>query len=192
MKKLLGLFVLLFVFIPRAAAQQTPAWDVEGSYLFRSFYVPNSGARVSMNGWDFSLDHNIRRWIGVVVDVNGTYSNQGVNGKTQIYTFMIGPRIYFLGHRHKIVPYGQLLFGGGYDHLTFPLNAGFPKTTFTSGDFAWGGGIGLELKVKQKWALRLMEFDYEQTRFTNYSNQAMNTQGNYRISVGIVYHIGEK
>jgi hypothetical protein len=50
----------------------------------------------------------------------------------------------------------------------------------------------VQWRLKPKWALRLFEFDYEQTRFSNYPNQMTDTQGNYRISVGIVYHIGEK
>lgn len=37
MKKWFGLFALLFIFTLPALAQQTPAWDVEGAYLFRSF-----------------------------------------------------------------------------------------------------------------------------------------------------------
>jgi opacity protein-like surface antigen len=191
MKKWFGLFALLFIFTLPALAQQTPAWDVEGAYLFRSFY-PTNAPRFGTNGWNASLDHNLRKWIGVTGDFTGTYRNKGLNGDSQIYTFMIGPRIYPFGHRHKLVPYGQVLFGGGYDRLTFPLNAGFPKTTTTSGDFAWAGGGGVQLRINPKWALRLAEFDYEQTRFSNYPNQTTNTQGNYRISVGIVYHIGEK
>ena len=191
MKKLLGLFALLFIFTLPATAQQTPSYDLEGAYLFRSFYPPNA-PRFGMNGWNASLDHNLKNWIGITGDITGTYRDKGVNGKTQIYTFMAGPRIYPFGHRHKLIPYGQVLFGAGYNRLTFPLNSGFPETTFTSTAFAWTGGGGVQWKIKPNWAIRLFEFDYEQTRFSNYPNQATNTQGNYRISIGLVYHIGEK
>ena len=193
MKKSFGLISLLFIFAWPAAAQQTPAWDVEGGYLYRSFYSPTTANRFAMNGWDASFDHNIRKWIGVAGDFNGTYRNQGVNGgDTNIYTFMVGPRIYPFGHRHKLIPYGQVLFGGGYDRLTFPASGGFPKITTDSAAFAWAGGGGVQVRLKPNWALRLFEFDYEQTRFSNYPNQTTVTQGNYRISVGIVYHIGVK
>jgi opacity protein-like surface antigen len=191
MKKLLGLIALLFIFTLPAAAQQTPAWDVDGAYLYRSFYPPNA-PRFGMNGWNASLDHNLKNWIGISADFSGTYNNQGVNGKTQIYTFMAGPRIYPFGHRHKLTPYGQVLFGAGYDRLSFPLNSGFPATTFSSTAFAWTGGAGVQWKIKREWSIRLLEFDYEQTRFSNYPNQTNGTQGNYRISVGLVYHIGVK
>ncbi|HSY59982.1 MAG TPA: outer membrane beta-barrel protein [Terriglobales bacterium] len=191
MKRLLGLIGLLFIFTLPAAAQQTPAWDVEGAYLYRSYYPPNT-SRFGMNGWDASLDHNLKNWIGVSGDFSGTYSHQGVNGNTQIYTFMAGPRIYPFGHRHKLTPYGQVLFGAGYNRLSFPLNSGFPATTFTSTAFAWTGGAGVQWKIKRDWSIRLLEFDYEQTRFSNYPNQTTGTQGNYRISVGLVYHIGVK
>ncbi|MGA8144867.1 MAG: outer membrane beta-barrel protein [Candidatus Acidiferrales bacterium] len=191
MKRLLGLIALLSIFALPAAAQQTPSFDVEGAYLYRSFYPPNA-PRFAMNGWNASLDHNVKRWLGIAGDLSGTYRNQGVNGNTQIYTFMAGPRIYPFGHRHKLIPYGQILFGVGYDRLTYPLNSGFPETTFSSTAFAWAGGGGVQLRINPKWAVRLLEFDYEQTRFSNYPNQLLATQGNYRISVGIVYHIGEK
>jgi opacity protein-like surface antigen len=191
MKRLFGCFALLFVFSLPAKAQQTPSYDVEGAYLFRSFY-PTNAPRFGTNGWDAAVEHNVRRWLGVAGDFTGTYRDLGVNGKTQVYTFMAGPRIYPFGHRHKLIPYGQVLFGAGYDRLTFPLNSGFPQTTFTSAAFAWAGGGGVQMRVASKWAIRLVEFDYEQTRFSNYPNQTLNTQGNYRISVGVVYHIGEK
>jgi len=191
MKTLFGLIALLFIFCGPALAQQTPAWDVEGAYLYRSFYPPNA-KRFGMNGWNGSFDHNVRKWIGFAGDFTGTYSDKGTNGKTQIYTFMAGPRIYPFGHRHKLIPYGQVLFGAGYNRLTFPLNSGFPETTFTSTAFAWAGGGGVQARVTPKWAIRLIEFDYESTRFTNYPNATTGTQGNYRVSVGIVYHIGEK
>ncbi len=191
MKKLLGFFALLFIFTLPATAQQTPSYDLEGGYLYRSFY-PTNAPRFATNGWNVSLDHNFKNWIGITGDLSGTYGNQGVNGKSQIYTFMAGPRIYPFGHRHKLIPYGQVLFGAGYDRLTFPLNSGFPETTFTSTAFAWMGGGGVQVKIKPSWAIRLFEFDYEKTRFSNYPNQSTNTQANYRISVGLVYHIGER
>jgi opacity protein-like surface antigen len=191
MKRLFGLLALLFIFGLPAKAQQTPSYDLEGGYLYRSFYPPNS-SRFGMNGWNASLDHNVKRWLGVAGDFTGSYRNQGVKGDTQVYTFMVGPRIYPFGHRHKLIPYGQVLFGGGYDRLHYPLNSGFPATTFSSAAFAWAGGGGVQVRVKPKWAIRLIEFDYEQTRFSNYPNATLTTQGNYRFSVGVIYHIGEK
>ncbi len=60
-------------------------------------------------------------------------------------------KIYYpFGHRHKLIPYGQVLFGAGYNRLTFPLNSGFPETTFTSTAFAWTGGGGVQWKIKPK------------------------------------------
>jgi len=191
MKKLFALIALAFLYCGHASAQQTPAWDLEGAYLYRSFYPPNA-PRFGMNGWNAAFDRNSRNWIGIAGDFTGTYSNKGTNGKTQIYTFMVGPRIYPFGHRHKLIPYGQVLFGAGYNRLSFPLNSGFPATTFTSTAFAWAGGGGVQVKVSHSWAIRLAEFDYESTRFNNYPNQTTVSQGNYRISVGVVYHIGEK
>jgi hypothetical protein len=46
----------------------------------------------------------------------------------------------------------------------------------------------LDWRVKKRWAIRVIQADYEQTRFLSGSP----SQGNYRISVGLVYRFGIK
>ena len=39
-----------------------------------------------------------------------------MNGNTQIYTLLFGARIYPLGHRHKITPFGEVLVGPAHEN----------------------------------------------------------------------------
>ncbi len=193
MKKVLGMVGFLALFCFPAMAQVTPAWEIGAGYAYRSYYPPTQ-SRFGTNGWDVTVDHNFRRYLGLAVDGSGTYTNKGVNGNYGIYELLAGPRIYPLTHRHRIVPYGQVLFGLGYLHLHFPMNGEFAATTNTNASYAFAGGGGVEWRLKTKWNIRVFEFTYEHTHFPAFlvGNNLSYTEGNYRISAGLVYHIGGK
>jgi len=169
-----------------------PKFEFDAGYTFRSFYPPGS-PRFGMNGWNGDIVYNYNRWLGVVGDFTGTYKDQGLNGKTSIYTFMAGPRVYLFGHRHRIIPYGQFLFGAGHEILNLPFNGGFPATTRTSTAYGYAGGAGIEYRFAKHWTVRVFEFDYEKTHFSDLQFLTGNPlESNYRLSAGIVYHWGEK
>ncbi len=50
------------------------------------------------------------------------------------------------------------------------------------------------MKFKKRWSIRLIEFDYEHTNFyqINAGNYGGTAQGNYRVSVGMIYRFGVK
>lgn len=50
-------------------------------------------------------------------------------------------------------------------------------------------GGGLDWNVKDHFSIRLFQAEYLMTRLPNAIN---NNQNNLRISVGVVFHIGEK
>ena len=82
--------------------------------------------------------------------------------------------------------------GAGHETLNIPTQGGFPQKTFTSTAYAWAAGGGLDVRVTKHWAVRVIEFDYEKTRFTDFTNVAINpSESNRRISVGIVFRWGE-
>ena len=218
MQKLLALFGLLILFGLPAMAQDipvqetpkpeapktttskkkkkppvpTPKFEFGAGYTYRSFAAPTA-PKFGMNGWNAEFGYNRRSWLGFVGDATGTYKDQGVNGKTSIYTFMGGPRIYPFTHRHKLIPYGQFIIGYGHEILSLPLTGGFPATTRTSNGYVFGGGGGVEYRFAKHWTARAIEFDYEKTHFSDLlflTGSA--SEGNYRLSVGIVYHWGEK
>jgi opacity protein-like surface antigen len=187
MKKWAGLLALFALFGWPTRAQVTPAYEIAGGYMYLRYY-PTGGSRIGMNGWNASFDYNFKRWLGLEGEVAGSYKNQGVNGKSDIYTFLAGPKIYPWKHR-KLTPYAHLLFGAGRYKITFPPPPGFPSSsTLSDTAFAFAGGGGVDYKFSKNWAARVAQFDYEATRFFGGSPG----QRNYRFSAGIVFYYGEK
>jgi hypothetical protein len=176
---------------PEKPEQYTPKWELGAGYQYRSFYPPNA-PRFGMNGANVTFVYNWKNWLSFMGDGTGTFKNQGVNGKTSIYTLMVGPRFYLLGHRHRLIPYGHFLIGAGGEILDVPAQGGFPQTTFTSVAKAWAIGGGLEIRYKQHWVLQLIEFDYEKTYFEDFSKVvASPSESNRRLSAAIVYRWGK-
>ncbi|MGH9724760.1 MAG: outer membrane beta-barrel protein, partial [Candidatus Acidiferrales bacterium] len=178
MRNLLGGIVFLLICSAPAMAQTAPKWELGGGYTFRSFMDPQSNSRLPMNGWSGTADYTvIKRWLSAAIDIDGAYNNYGLYGNTSVYTAMIGPQIYPLGH-HKLTLFAHALFGEGYTRDTLPASGGFNQITFSSNAFAMEGGAGLDYTLKKRWAIRLIQFDYEDTRF--YPAIGI-PQGNYKI-----------
>lgn len=189
MRKWIGMaaFVLLCVIPAKAQENQVPSWEVGGGYTFRSYDDPNATTRLNMNGWDVAADYMVfRKWLSVAAQGDGTYASRGLDGKTSIYTVMAGPQLYPFGHR-RLTFYGHFLFGEGFTKLVVPAQGGFPTTTFTSNHYSWEGGVGVDYAWRPHWTIRAFQFDYEDTKFFN----AGLAQGNYKISVGVLYRFGK-
>lgn len=189
MRKLLGVIAFFLICSVPAMAQTPPKWELGGGYTFRAFMDPQSDSRLDMNGWHGTADYTlIKRWLSAAADLDGTYYNYGVYGNSSVYSAMIGPQIYPLGHR-KLTLFAHVLFGEGYTRDTIPASGGFNEKTFSSNAFAMEGGAGLDYTWKKRWAIRLIQFDYENTRF--YPAIGV-PQGNYKIGFGVVYRFGMK
>jgi hypothetical protein len=179
-------------------SRKVPVYDVSGAFLYRSYYPSfPATARFDMVGWDGSADYSLfRRWLSIAGEVNGTYGDQTVNispvekAKTGLYTFAAGPRVYPFGHAHKLTVYAHGLFGGGYVHVSIPPIGGFNAETRTDTSRVLIGGAGLTWRFRPHWDIRVIQLDYEATRFFVTSGVA--GQANYRVSVGISYRLGEK
>jgi len=179
---------------PKPSRNERPAYDISASYVFRSYYPPTS-ARFSMQGFDVSVDYNIfRRWLSAAAEVTGTYGSQTVQSvptNTSLYTFMVGPRVYPFGHLHRVTPYGQILFGGGYVDEHFAFFGGVPGHDMTDAAKAFSGGGGFKMRVREKWDINLIQLDYESTYFF----PGVGTRGgqrNFRAAVGLSYRWGKK
>jgi Outer membrane protein beta-barrel domain len=193
MKNLVGLFIFGLIFCMPAMAQEVPKYEIGGGFDYTSF-DQFSGKRLNMAGWEAYGDYHIWRFINVAGDISGTYNRYSTSGSvnktntsTDIYSFLVGPQLYPFGHAHKITVYGHVLFGGG-DYRYHITQVGF--TPFSTSYFGavWMGGGGLDWKVKEHWSLRLIQADYEQSRFL----KGASGQNNYRVSIGLVYRFHEK
>jgi opacity protein-like surface antigen len=201
MKKWLAIFGILgFYFLSArpAAAQITPRYELGGAFAYLD-YSPPTYSRFSLIGGNVTFERNFKSYASLLVDGAAVFKDQGIVtqgsppvatifGKTQIYTILGGPRIYPLKHRHRLTPFGQILFGAGYDRRIFPANGGFPSLTNTSWSFSWMGGGGVDYRLSQHWAVHAFEFDYLHTSFFGGNP----SQGSYRISVGMTYRWGRR
>jgi hypothetical protein len=218
MKKLVGLFGLLALFILPVAAQDTPASpqdraptaptaptepikvkhtfpnpkdEISVGFTYRSFYGP-SGKNVSMIGGFASYDYNFFRWLGAEAEVLGVTGTLKVPNippdKLDIFTAMVGPKIYPLRH-HKLTPYGHFLYGEGINTTAIPAFSGYGGNTEAVFVHAWEAGGGLDYNRWSHWGIRLIQFDYVTAKFLGGGVQG---QGSKRISVGIVYRFGER
>jgi opacity protein-like surface antigen len=132
-----------------------------------------------MNGGTASIALNTNNWVGLVGDF-GVYhaSPEGVGTSLTTYTF--GPRFSYRAGG-KVVPFGQALFGGAH------ISASYQGASATSNPFAYtfGGGADLAMDSAAKWTVR-PQVEYLGMR----ENGA--TENSVRISVGLVFHIGQK
>lgn len=203
MKKLFALFALIAICALTAFAQGTPLIEVNGGYTYQHWDTPPvllpGPSAFNLNGFNVGLGVNIKQWVAGVADITGTYHSitDPVNGnsKTHIYSYLFGPRFYPLGH-HKLSPYFHGLFGVATYHIDAPAFNGSPAFSQTDNDFSFAFGGGLDWSVGRHFAIRLCQFDYQQTRFLHSDAAAAgvpaNNQNNFKYSAGVVIKFGEK
>lgn len=211
MTKPFGLFVLLLMCISPALAQEsapapqdqsaapqekpekpkaaTPKYELSAGYARRSYYQPITST-IWLNGWYASAAYNRWRWLGAEAEGMGVYKNQGgFLGNTSIYDFLVGPKLYPLGHR-KLTPFGHVLLGIAYYRNTTAAYGGYPSATKTANTFAWEAGGGLDLNLSQHWSVRLIQLDYGGANF--FGGSSSTVHGATRVAAGFVYRFGEK
>jgi len=113
----------------------------------------------------------------------GTYTSQG-----DMFTYLIGPVLRI--PTPLIKPFGEVLFGGSYTdayvNLSKQIDAnGGTISTPSQHPFTMAAGGGVDLTVSRRLALRLGEFDYVLTRYTN-PLTSTNNQNNFRYCGGVI------
>jgi opacity protein-like surface antigen len=173
----------VMTFAQGASAQAPLNGNVFIGYSFDdTSHLSLNEPRLTLNGWNASLEGKVLPWVGIVADFDSHYGSQGgacvvaiaiggecsIVGKARERSILVGPRLSMsVG---KIRPFAEALFGAGH---TSTDGVG-SDTSFST---AVGGGI--DYKIIRPIALRL-QGDYVQTRFFG------TTQNNLRISTGIV------
>lgn len=173
MKKFI-LVALAFSFLAVTShAQTTPAGDVAVDYS----YLRAEG--VNLNGFNVDASYNANPWFGVVGDL-GVYhgSSFGVGVSAETYTF--GPR-FSVRRSDKFVPFAQALFGGSHVSASFGNFSGSTNPF----DFGFGGGADISIGGSGRVGFR-PELDYVGLRSNG------QTANGVRLSLGIVFHLGER
>jgi len=105
-----------------------------------------------------------------------------------MFTYLFGPVLRI--PTPLIKPFGEVLFGGSYTNAYVNLSkqidqAGGTITTPSQHPFTMAAGGGVDLSVSHRVAIRLGEFDYILTRYTNPLTSTKN-QINFRYCCGVI------
>jgi len=172
MKRIIVALAAFAIFAVASHAQSAPQADVAVGYSY--FRMGGSGG-INLNGVSGSAAYNVNNWVGVVGDL-GVYhgSPAGVGFTNVTYTF--GPRFTYR-EAGRVVPFAQALFGGA--HLS--------ALSSSSNPFAYGFGGGADIAMNSSGSITLRpQVDYFGLRSNG------NTANCTRISVGVIYHFGQK
>jgi hypothetical protein len=174
-KALFSSVVVLLMLATVSFAQETPRADVSVEYSHLQIL---QGYTIDMNGGSAALAVNLNRWIGVVGDFGVYHGNPGESLTGETYTF--GPRLSYR-NASRFTPFAQALFGASH----FSASSG--GISGGGGNFAFGlgGGVDIGLGKSQKFAVR-PQAEYFGLRENG------STTDSARLSVGIVYRIGQK
>lgn len=115
----------------------------------------------------------------------GTFSSNA-----NMFTYQFGPVVRI--PMHSVTVFGETLFGGsntnGYANIEKAINAGGGTLNIsgTQHPFSMAVGGGLDVNVSKSFAVRVGEFDYFLTRYTN-PITSTNNQNNFRYLAGVVF-----
>src|SRR5215469_4348124 len=113
----------------------------------------------------------------------GTYTSQG-----NMYTYLAGPVLRV--PLPVVKPFGEVLFGGSYTNAYVNLSKqidanGGTISTPSQHPFTMAAGGGVDVSVSHHLAIRLGEFDYILTRYSN-PLTSTNNQNNFRYAGGVI------
>ena len=157
---------------------------------------------VWLNGGSASVNFHLNRHVGIVGDFGGyndsrlrlgTSSGSPVRDSSgNAFTYLFGPRVSF-GNHERFTPFAQVLLGGIHASAV-TLSSGCSNIGCTplpsENKFAMTAGGGLDLRVSQHFAIRVIQAEYLLTRFSDLSTGNHGIQNDMRLSSGIVFRFG--
>ena len=193
-KTLLRLLLLMLSVSTAGFAQQpAPEWEFFGGYsvertpvraYFRATPIIYTTRELWMNlhGWELSVTENINSRWGGTFQATGHYKSPVVNGsknQERIHSFLYGP---LFSHRMGwATPYAHVLFGVGHTSVRVSPGPSDKETSFVA-----AVGVGLDLKLGRKTAVRVFQIQY--TPMT----QLVSKDHSFQASVGFVFYLGER
>jgi peptidoglycan-associated lipoprotein len=186
--------ILVTVGVSAAIAQQrpsspaliTPRFDLSLGYNNIRANAPPGGCDCfDMNGGYVSGGFHIKDWLSIAGEFTGGHANNiSLLGQNlTLMTFMAGPRVSYNGHR--LVPFGQVLFGGAHGSDSYFPTA--TSSTSSASSWALSSGGGLDVNLTRRFAVRALEVQYLRTALPNGTNDAQN---HLMIGAGLVIKFG--
>lgn len=176
MKKTLLVICIVSLASFSAIAQDTPKAEVFGGY---------SWAGGNFHGWDGSITGNVNKWFGVTADFSGQYGSEPAGTiiiKQDAHSALFGPR--FTVRNKKYSPFAYALFGVTRFHESATISG--QKLSESDTGFSSAIGVGLDVTVNDRVAIRAFQIDYFRP---NFYGEAHNRG---RIAVGVVFRLGKK
>jgi outer membrane protein OmpA-like peptidoglycan-associated protein len=168
-----------------------PAVDLFVGYSYVRFNT-NAGRSEHFNwqGGTGAIAGNINRWFSLVGEFSAYRLKETAVVTSSTYTYLFGPQFSRRGER--FTPFAHALFGAARlagEQITTPSTSAFFGANRKSSEnaFATALGGGLDVNLNKRVGIRLFQFDYLLTKFTDGIN---NKQNNLRASAGLVLHFG--
>jgi hypothetical protein len=169
---ILSLLLVSVWLLPSRAQETTPRLQLFGGYSYVRFDSKTFGFadKSGLNGFDLMAAYNLVPGFGVVAEASGNYGPH-MNFRAAVF----GPQ--FLYQKGKMTFFAHTLFGRGESSLRVARGL-----RDAGNAFQLGGGVDLDLRPR--FAFRIIQADYVHTHFFQ------QTQGNIRLSTGLVFHWG--
>ena len=179
MRKLLILLGLISFLAGSTCAQNYPAAEVSGDYMYIRFNPGGGASGENCHGASGSFAGNLNDWFGVVGDFGGCRISGLPSGvSAHNFTYLFGPRVSYR-NTSKLTPFAQVLFGG--DRATTSVSG---VGSASNNAFAMTLGGGADYSWNEHIAIRVIQAEYLYTRFGG------THQNNARIEAGIVFRFG--
>lgn len=205
MHKLAGIAFLALLLAVSAGAQGAPKAEVFGGYSYSRVEGSSGISGINLNGWNASVTGNVNSWFGVTADFSGHYGSPNATSLSR-HSFLFGPKLTYRGN-DKVNPFVHALVGVVRAHRGIsppgPIIPQVPPASESALGISIGGGV--DYKVNERFAIRLVQADYLLTRFKESSGivciqsittpcpaTQAGTQNNVRLSFGVVWRFGSR
>jgi predicted porin len=172
--------------ILRAQAVQSPKLDVAVTFIAEHSLRSATPDNFWMQGGSIELGTNTWRGLGIAANISGTHTS-AIGATTiplSLVTATFGPRYrWHADHRVSIYCEGLIGEANGFKSL-FPAITG--AQTSANGLATQAGG-GLDYKLSQRIAVRVVEAAWQHTQLPNGTN---NVQNDLRLGAGLVLRFG--
>jgi opacity protein-like surface antigen len=207
MKRLALLTIALFASYTIASAQADKKPEFFAGYSYESVDTRIKSTDLTttttsldksfkLNGLNLSATGYLTKRLGITGDFSAHFANRvdtfdtaTGNSKTSLYNFTGGPQLRFPS-ASKLTPYVHVLAGIARRNLTETFTSGTNNFTDSNTSFAMNLGGGVDYRLNQRFAVRLLQFDYNPIflsgRTINTVTFPNRTLNSFRFSTGIV------
>jgi opacity protein-like surface antigen len=183
-----------------AVAQDDHKIEVTGDYSYFRLNpgLPSVWNSQNLNGGGAQGAFYFKSWLALAADFQGygsftqcpKSSSEFVGcASGNLFTYTFGPQVKY--RAGKFEPFAEVLLGGA--HSNFYANACNKDTGIcgsrspSNNAFALAIGGGVDIAVSEHIAIRLVDADYELTRFGNNFTGGNNSQSNFRFQTGVQF-----